>query len=413
MRFVLRAILRVWALIILSLCSAVPSRAADQPSSVPGRLLAGYHGDPASPALLQTLLLHHAVVRRHIDPLGMHVLDVPEAAAETILASLRQTGLFEYVERDYYAHTASDPNDPSYIAQWHLPRIGSPQAWAVTTGSAAVVVAVVDSGVYGQHPDLAGKLVPGWNFVQSNSDTSDVLGHGTAVAGTVAAATNNGIGIAGVNWASHVMPLVVVDQNDSAAYSNIAAAIQYAADHGVRIINVSIGGVNSSDSLQRAVDYAWSKGAVVFASAMNSSTSTPYYPAACSHVVAVSATDANDHLASFSNFGSWITLAAPGTSILTTMNGGGYGYWNGTSFSSPIVAGVGALVLAVSPEMTNTALVALLQQTADPIGTAAYFGAGRVNAYRAIVAAQPPVRHRSHRPAFAPGHRDRIATRLH
>jgi subtilisin family serine protease len=376
-------------------------------------LLAGYRGDPASPALAQTLLLHHAVVRRRLDPLGVHVLEVPEAASDAIQASLRQTGLFDYVERDYYAHTASDPNDPSYIAQWHLPRIGSPQAWAVTTGSAAVVVAVVDSGVYTQHPDLAGKLVPGWNFVKSSADTADVLGHGTAVAGTVAAATNNGIGIAGVNWASHVMPLVVVDEKDFAAYSNIAAAIQYAADHGVRIINVSIGGVNSSETLERSVEYAWSRGAVVFASAMNNSTSTPYYPAACSHAVAVSATDANDHLASFSNFGSWITIAAPGTNILTTMNGGGYGYWNGTSFASPIVAGVGALLLAVSPQITNTALVALLLESADAIGSPAYFGAGRVNAYRAILAAQPPALHRSPRPHFAPEHRPRTATGLH
>lgn len=121
------------------------------------------------------------------------------------------------------------------------------------------------------------------------------------------------------------MPLVLVDQNDYAAYSNIAAAIEYAADRGVRVINISVGGPSLSYTLQSAVDYAWNKGAVIFAAAMNDSDSAPYYPAACNHVLAVSATDSNDRLASFSNYGNWIAIAAPGTNILTTMDGGGYG----------------------------------------------------------------------------------------
>jgi thermitase len=404
----LRAIFRFSGLFLLLLWSALPVRAAGEPEHVPGRLLAGYRGDRDAPALRRTLLLHRAAIRRHVPQLGLEVLNVPEAAGETIRASLLRTGLFDYVEPDYYAHTAStDPDDPSYLAQWHLPKIGSPRAWAIGTGSPAVTVAVVDSGIYAQHPDLEGKLVPGWNFVHSNSDTSDVLGHGTAVAGTLAAATNNGIGIAGVNWGSRIMPLVVVDASDFAAYSDIAAAIQYAADRGVRIINVSIGGASSSESLQRAVDYAWSKGSVVFAAAMNNSTDARYYPAACASAVAVSATDSNDHLASFSNFGSWITLAAPGTNILSTMNGGGYGYWSGTSFSSPIVAGVAALIVSVSPQLSNAALVSLLQQTADNVGDRTYFGAGRINAWRAMLAVQPQPRKRTS-PPFAPPHHGTI-----
>jgi subtilisin family serine protease len=334
-------------------------------------------------------------MRRHLPELGMHAIEVPEAASAAILDSLRRSGLFAYVERDYYARTAGDPNDPSYGAQWHLRKIAAPQAWNLTTGSDTTVVAVVDSGVFSPHADLSAKLVPGWNFVLSSDDTTDVLGHGTAVAGTVAAETNNGIGVAGVNWSTRIMPLVVVDTGDFAAYSDIAAAIQYAADHDVRIINVSIGGTNPSTALQDAVDYAWDKGAVVFASAMNDSSPTPTYPAGCTHVVAVSATDANDRLTSFSNYGSWIGLAAPGTNILTTTMGGGYAYWNGTSFSAPIVAGVAALVLAVKPQLTAAGLVDLLRETADDLGTPGFdgsFGWGRVNAYRAVMAAQPLMR---------------------
>ena len=388
------------------LCGGIAAMAAD-PGHVPGRLLLGRREALEANLLDRTLRMHRAVVRRHIPQLGLHVVDVPEDASDAILASLRQTGLFDYVERDFYAHTASTPNDPSYQAQWHLPRIGSADAWSLTIGSPSVVVAVVDSGVYAQHPDLSAKLVAGWNFVKGNADTADVLGHGTAVAGTLAAATNNGIGVAGVSWATLVMPLVAVDEFDYSAYSDMAAAIQYAADHRIRIINLSLGGASPSTTLQNAVDYAWNRGALVFAAAMNSSASTPFYPAACNHAVAVSATDANDHLASFSNFGNWITLAAPGTDILTTMNGGGYGFWNGTSFSSPIAAGVAALVLAVKPDLTNQELLSVLKHSADGVGSDTYFGAGRVNAARAVQLVSPPpvFRTRAPLPPSFPLHR--------
>ncbi len=380
----------------LVLCAGSSAWSAD-PDRVPGRLIAGIR---ESGVAARTLAAYRLAVRRELPGLSAVTIEVPDAAAGAALESLRRSGAFEYVEPDYYAHTAADPNDPSYLSQWHLRRIGGPLAWTLTTGSSSVIVAVVDSGVFAQHPDLASKLVPGWSFVKNNADTSDVLGHGTAVAGTVAAATNNGIGVAGVNWASRIMPLVAVDDTDYASYSDIAAAIQYAADHGVRVINVSIGGHNPSVTLQRAIDYAWSKGALVFASAMNQGVSDPYYPAACQHAIAVSATDGNDRLASFSNFGAWITLAAPGTGILSTADGGGYSFWNGTSFASSIAAGVAALVLSVNPALKNEQVLAILENTADRSGSGpdAYFGWGRVNAYRAVLAAEP-VRNRAPRAA--------------
>jgi subtilisin family serine protease len=362
---------------------------------VPGRLLVGRKEGADPDAIEWTLRAHRTAVRREVTALRLSVVDVEESSADAVMDSLRRSGLFEYVERDAWAHTAADkPNDPSYLSQWHLPRIQGVEAWAMTTGARSVPVAVIDSGIFGSHPDLQSKLVPGWNFVAGTADTSDTMGHGSAVAGTIAAATNNGIGIASVNWASPVMPLVVVDAKDFAAYSDIAAAIQFAADHGVRIINISVGGSTPSAALQSAVDYAWRKGSVIFAAAMNERTATRYYPAACNHVVAVSATDSSDRLADFSNFGDWISLAAPGVNILTTANGGGYGFWSGTSFSSPIVAAVAALCLAVNPALTNEALVTLLEGTADDLGPAGFdasFGWGRVNAYRAVLAARPPV----------------------
>jgi thermitase len=404
----IRALFTIKGLLLLA--ASLPAWAADDvPSYVPGRLLAAHRQGIDANLLERTLKLHRAVVRRHLPEMALSVLDVPEASSQAIMESLERTGLFEYVERDQYAHTAGIPNDPSFVSQWHLSKLQVPQAWAVTTGSPLVVVAVIDTGVYATHPDLESQLGPGWNFVNANANTSDLLGHGTTVAGTIAAASDNGIGIAGVSWQSRIMPLVVVDENDFAAYSNIAEAIRYAADRDIRVINISIGGTRQSATLQNAVDYAWSKGALIFAPAMNNGTSTPYYPAACNHVMSVSATDSNDHLASFSNYGNWIAIAAPGTNILTTTNGGGYGYSSGSSLSSPIVAGVAALSLAINPSLTNIQLVSLLEQGADDIGDPGYdtsFGWGRVNAFRTVEAARQMLREK-HPLAPLPPYRNR------
>ena len=220
--------------------------------------------------------------------------------------------------------------------------------------------------------------------------TGDQLGHGTAVTGALAAATNNWAGVAGVTWQNPVMPLVAIDSAGYASYSNIAAAIQYAVDHGAKVINLSLGGYTSSAVLQGAVDYAWNHGALVVASAMNEGSQQPSYPAACNHAVAVSATNEGDSRASFSNFGSWITLSAPGNNILTTNSGGGYGYWYGTSLAAPLVSGVAALAFAVNPGLGAQGVLTALERGADDLGQPGFdvnFGWGRLNAYRTVMAA--------------------------
>jgi thermitase len=360
---------------------------------IPGRLVIE-EMDGVRPAQVAMALAAHPVSRAARVYGRISVIEVPEESIETTRASLQRTGLFRQVERDYWAHTAGNPNDPSFSSQWHLATIQAPAAWNMTTGSSGITIAIIDSGADATHPDLAPRLVAGWNFLTNSSNTQDVVGHGTAVSGTIAAATNNGIGVAGVTWSNPIMPLVVVDSTNYASYSNIAAAIDYAADHGARIINVSIGGTSSSSTLQSAVSYAWSKGAVVFAAAMNNSSSSPNYPAACTNAVAVSATDSTDTLASFSDYGSWIALSAPGVNILTTTMGGGYQYWSGTSFSSPIAAGVAALALSANPSLSPAALVGLLETNSDDLGPAGFdqnYGWGRVNAYKAVLAANPSI----------------------
>ena len=357
---------------------------------VPGQLLVQERLGANPSVVARTLATHGASVKSDIPQIRVHVLRVPEPAINQVQQALAATGQFTFVERDPIVHTVATPNDPDFASEWHLTKIQAPNAWGITTGSAAITIAFVDSGVDPTHEDLASKLVPGWNFLTGSSNTADDQGHGTETAGSAAAATNNGVGVAAAGWLNTIMPLEIVDSTGSASTSNVASAITYAADHGARIVNISLAGPSDSSAMESAISYAWNKNTVVFASAGNYSTSAPYYPAACTNAVAVSATDPNDNLSSYSNFGNWITLSAPGDSILSTINGGGYGYVSGTSFSSPIAASVAALVLSVRPSLSASALVSLLEQNSDDLGAPGYdtsFGWGRVNAYKAVSAA--------------------------
>jgi subtilisin family serine protease len=329
-----------------------------------------------------------------IPQLRVKRIKVPAAVRDRVKAALARNPNVTFVEENYLAEPLVTPNDPSYASQWHLPRIAAPAGWDISTGSSSVDIAILDTGVDPGHPDLAGKLLPGFNFYTNTADGRDVYGHGTKVAGSAAAMANNGAGVAGVAWKNQILPLVISDSTGSATYSRMASAITYAVDHGARIINLSFGGTSSSSTLQNAVNYAWNKGAVIFASASNYNTSTPYYPAACANVVSVAATDANDAKASFSNYGATIDVTAPGVSILTTTNGGGYGSVSGTSFSSPIAAGLGALILSVNPTLTNAQVVDIITRNADDIGTPGfdqYFGHGRINVLKSLTAAQNTV----------------------
>ena len=375
----------VLVLASFALCGVLAAQGR-RPAFAPGQIVVEERAG-ADPAAVEAAL---AAVRgrqiRHNMQIHHRVLQVQDNQVDRIIAHLLDTGLFSIAERDGRAYIDNTPNDPSFLAQWHLATINAATAWNTTVGS-ATPIAVIDSGVDLTHPDLAARVGPGWNFLTGTSNTQDDQGHGTATAGTLAAITNNGVGVSGVTWANPIMPLVVVDSTGYADYSNIANAITYAADHGARIINISIGGTATSSTMQSAVNYAWNKGSVVFAAAGNSSSNAPMYPAGCTNVVAVAATDYNNALASFSNYGSWVDLDAPGTNILTLMSGGVYGYWSGTSFAAPIAAGVGALVLAAKPSLSASALVTLLEQNTDNIGSSSTFGYGLVDAAKAVAAA--------------------------
>ena len=385
-----RDLFRTLLLLVGAVLGAAHFSWAQNSPHVKGELLIALKAGVSDDDLERAYKAHGGQKIKKLSKIKVHHIKVPEKALEAIEAALRKNPNVEFVEKNLIGQAEFVPNDPGYPSQWHLPRISAPAGWDLTVGSHSAPIAVIDSGIDPDHPDLAANLVAGYNFVGGNTDTRDVYGHGTAVAGAAGAIGNSGIGVAGVAWASSLMPLVVLDSSGYGTLANVAAAITYAADHGAKVINISLAFNGSSSTLQNAVNYAWNKGLVIVAAAANASTNTPYYPAALDKVVAVSATDQNDNRASFSNYGTWIEVAAPGVAVYTTANGGGYLYGGGTSLSSPLVAGLASLVFSLNPGLTNAQVVNLITSNADDLGTAGFdadFGWGRINVRRTLQAA--------------------------
>jgi subtilisin family serine protease len=399
-RFYISRVIKHAATSLCAVALLLPALAhAGSPSFLPGRILISPKPELTAQALQAILAVHGAKKVDEIAQLRVHVLSVPAANQAKVLDALKHNPNIEFAEPDYLAQTsATTANDPYYLSgyEWHLGKIQAPDAWSITTGSASTIVAVVDSGVAPNQPDLAGKLLNGYNFYAGTTNWADDNGHGTAVAGSAAAQGNNGLGVAGVAWNVMILPVKVADSTGYATYSNMAKGLTFAADQGARVINISMAGTSSSSTLQSAVTYAWNHNCLIFAAAGNDATSSLHYPAACNYATAVSATQSDDSLASFSDFGNYIALSAPGVGIWTTNRDGTYGSWSGTSFSAPITAGIAALVLSFNPQLSNAAVLDLLKHNADDLGTAGYdpyFGYGRVNAYRTLLAAGaiPPV----------------------
>jgi thermitase len=341
----------------------------------------------SEPALRALFGSHGANQSDVVQQLGVHILKVPESKRARVLNALKRNPDIEFVEPNYLVKPALVPNDSYYSSEWHLPKIQAAQAWDLSTGTNAVIVAILDTGIDATHPELAAKLVPGWNFYDNNADTSEVYRHGTAVAGTAAAASNNGTGVASLAWNCLIMPIRVSDPNGYGSTLAMSQGLIWAADHGARVANISYG-VTGSATVTSAAEFFQSKNGVVTVSAGNEST----FDASTDNpsVLTVSGTDTTDVLASWSNTGNNIDLAAPGVSIVTTGGGGTYVAGTGTSFSAPIVAGVAALVISANPSLTAVQVQDILKQNADDLGAPGFdtsFGFGRVNAYRAVLAA--------------------------
>ena len=378
------------ALEVRALLSLAPAGAGSTPADRARDLLVRFRAD-APPAAVAALLhrLRATVVAAMPDG-PSRIAPGPGVSPDAAIGVLAASGEVAYAERDdaTYRVAGTIPDDPRFGQQWGLSNpagngvdINAPGAWAITTGgNPSTIVAVIDSGVDLAHPDLAGRLwtdpaggLHGWNFLNNTPNVQDAEGHGTHVAGIIAAAGNDGVGIAGVDWGARLMILKTIDAAGYGSTDAAVAAIHYAVDHGARVINASWDGAQFDPALADAVNYASNRNVVVVVAAGNESANddaVPDYPASfrAPNEIAVAAVDEAGNLTSFSNYGPrTVAIAAPGADILSTYLRRGYSVLSGTSMAAPFVTGVVALVASEHPGETAAQLVRAVLATARPL----------------------------------------------
>lgn len=333
-------------------------------------------------------------------------VDSGVSMSEALYELRSKTGV-AYAEPNYLYHSFSNPND-SLFGQQYAPQITKAnQAWDLWNPQATVIVAIVDTGVQYTHPDLTNKilrsggLVVGYDYANNDSDPVDDHGHGTHCAGIAAAQINNSIGIAGVaGWNGQagstdtdfikIMPVKVLGSDGVGSSTAISSGIMFAVDHGAKVISLSLGSPSESQTITNAIAYAWNHGCVVVGAAGNAGNNIPNYPGASANVVTVGATDNSDTMASFSCYGNWVDVAAPGSSIRSTLPSNTYGLMSGTSMATPFMAGEAALLMSQNPNLTNQEIVDLMLTNVDPYnanGKPMAPGAGRANVLTALQAA--------------------------
>ena len=392
--------------------SAAISSAATDSSQVAGQIIVKFRDNGAAAGVLRQNGLSEGA---GIGSTGAHLVKVPAGKERQLIEGLSRNPAVEYAEPDeLVTATTADQYFPRQYALQNNGQsftntantltvaagkadadVDAVEAWNVTTGS-GIKVAVLDSGVASDNPDINPKVVLRANF-SGAATNEDNYGHGTHVAGIVAASSNNTVGVAGMCPGCTILAGKVLNDSGVGSSSGLANGINWAVSSGAKVINMSIG-VRASRTLETAVNNAWNKGVVLVAAAGNGGNQTKIYPGAYPNVIAVAATDNSDAKASFSTYGaSWVDVAAPGVNVYSTFpnhkfvigtqNNRSFGYdvGNGTSMSSPIVAATAALAWSANPAATNTSIRTKVQSTADKIGgTGTYWANGRVNACRAV-----------------------------
>ena len=319
-----------------------------------------------------------------------------ERALQRKLNDLREDPRVEAADYNYIREASFTPNDPRFDDQWGLTKARFPGAWNDAQGAGAKI-AIVDSGIDSNHPDI-GNIVAQNDFVESDAVADDDNGHGTHVAGIAGALTNNEQGVAGGCHGCGLLIAKVINANGDATDTNVVAGINWSVSQGADVVNISLGGPAESTVLKAAVDNASAGGVVVVAAAGNKGTTKKQYPAAYSAVIAVSATNDKDKLATFSSHGNWVDLSAPGTRILSTVPTNGcnvclrpagtnYESWSGTSMSAPFVSALAGLLASRDPGLSADQIRQRMEATAMDLGPAGedpYFGYGRINANSAV-----------------------------
>lgn len=333
---------------------------------------------------------------------------------DELINEIKNSPAVEYVERVPMVKSILDPNDPQFFSMWHLQKIEAAAAWNYFSSGSKVVIAIVDDAVQRSHPDIAPNMwvnpgeipnngidddgngyvddVYGWDFSTNTGNIeppSADMSHGTHVAGIASAATNNGIGIASIGFSAKIMGIKSSNTPGSWPSANSYNGVLYAANNGANVINMSWGGAPFSITNQNVIDQAIAKGCILVAASGNSNSDGIFYPAGYDGVISVASSDPNDRKSSFSNYGSWIKITAPGSSILSTVPFNQYATLQGTSMASPLVAGLVALMKSLNPTIPNSELIQCLYNSADNIdsenpGFIGQLGAGRINARKAM-----------------------------
>jgi len=321
-------------------------------------------------------------------------VDVPLPSVAAFAEEAQAAQVSNYIEPNFKFKAHFVPNDPYWGTQWGPAKIEADYAWNITTGNSSVLVAVVDTGIDWNHSDLTANYVSlGYDWVNEDAYPMDDNGHGTHVAGIIAASINNELGIAGLAQVS-IMAEKVLDWKGEGYEDDLANAILHAADQGANIISMSLGSSEESMLVRVAVMRAYSAGVLLVASAGNDATNARSYPAAYDEVIAVTATDQSDNPAWFTNYGEWVELSAPGVNIYSTLLNDNFGYKSGTSMATPHVSGVAALIWSLYPEETRDDIRNKLRDTADDLGEVGfdpYYGYGRVNAKKAVASLEPNI----------------------
>jgi len=363
------------------------------------------------PATLEALRAeHHGRLERRLLDGSVEVWRVPAGGERELAGRIATAPGVLWAEPNFvYEAFATVPNDPGFSAQWNHARVRSTAAWDVATGSPQITIAIIDSGVDPGHPDLSAKLAAGYDFVDGDADPTDTNGHGTHVAGIAAAATDNGVGVAGMSWGARIMPIRVLDEDGHGTVADIVDAVTWARQHGASVLCLSLGGSDFSQALQNAVTTAHGAGRLVIAAMGNfrGSGNPTNYPAACDHVLAVAGTASDNTYAYYSQYGPHCDLAAPGgeMSYIHDSNGvystmptyactpTGFGYslnydrLQGTSQAAPMVAGAAAILRGMIPSAGPDVVQRILERTAADRGPAGWdpdYGWGLLDASDAV-----------------------------
>lgn len=326
-------------------------------------------------------------IKNIIPKINVMVVEIPESkSSQNFLQTLRSDKDVLFAEPDVKIEL-DEFNDPMIKDQYALKKVDALGAWEINQGNSDTVIAIVDSGVDLEHPDLKAKLLDGYNAVNPGTPPKDDVRHGTHVAGIAAAIGDNGIGVSGLAPKCKILPVKVLG-NGTGSIATISDGLIWAADHGADVVNMSLGTYTEEKTLGEAVKYALGKNVVCVATMGNDNMEKRRFPAGFPGMIAIGSTDENDKKSSFSNFGDWITVSAPGTAILSTLpTPSSYGKMSGTSMAAPLVTGLVGLMRSQSKNLSPADASKILKQSADDLGDSGfdkYFGAGRVNAGKAL-----------------------------